>query len=179
MLRGAIIFIVSALAAMLQVGLFSGQPWPLPALSLPVILVVVLTSDFRLSDALVAAFGAGLVLDAVSSFPAGTMTVALGVLAVAADILFTRVFSNQTMPAVSGLQTAVFLAWVAEIAFARGVRAGLLGWPWSETVLMQSLPQMAVAVLAQVTLAVLLTVAMRRAGGLLASVVIVARPRRI
>ena len=176
--RRVLLVLAAVLLALLQAGLLSGLPRPLPYLNLPLIMAVLLVTDFRFGEAVLAAAAGGLVLDALSSFPAGILAASLVIAVVVADGLFTRVFTNQSLLAVASLQALVFLVWQGEIIVVRGLRATLLGWSWSEAGVLPAWNWLLTAVLVQTIAAVLLSRLGRRLGRLASSLVIVARPRK-
>lgn len=127
-----IIAVVSIWAVLLQASWVTLLPTRENLLFLPLVLVVFLITEFRKKDALFAAVVAGLVLDAISSMPAGVNTVLLVIGWLTADFLFHRVFTNQSALAITGLHAATFLAWTAGLVSIRLVRATLFGWNWTE-----------------------------------------------
>lgn len=103
-----IAIIAGFLLAAVNVGFFSALPWPLPLVSLPLAVALLLVQDFRLPDAIALTVAAGITTDAMEPGGIGFATFALlGAVTVAAA-LFTRILTNKSFFAHILLHTIAF-----------------------------------------------------------------------
>jgi len=128
MFRTVLAFFIAALLGIVEAGFVRALPDAWSPISLTLFYLVALVTDFRERDAYVAAVGAGLTLDALSSLPAGSHVLTLiGVVAVT-NFLFTHIFSHRSWTGTVGLNAAAFFLNAAALAFIRNFRAGFAGY---------------------------------------------------
>ncbi len=134
---GVAIAIVAAIAlTALQVGVVPALPAPYALLHLPLIAVVRELSVFRFKNAFAIAITTGLIIDLLTATAFGAETGILLLLTFVLMTLFTRVFTNSSLPALLALNTAGWLAMhavfflrsVITATFAGGDVGMLVGW---------------------------------------------------
>lgn len=102
-------FLAVALVA-LQTGYVAAFSTPFPLLSLPLIAIVSELSAFRFARAFTISAVSGLVIDLLVAPSFGAETGILLLLTLVLATLFTRVFTNSSLPALLALNTVGFLA---------------------------------------------------------------------
>jgi len=122
-----IVIAASASLAIVQASFVRALPAPWSGLELPLLLLTALIMRLRTNEAFVAAFVAGIVADALSSFAPGTRTLLSLLVALGAAALATRVFSHRSFFGVVGITSAAYLLQRAGMAGIRTVRAFLDG----------------------------------------------------
>ena len=159
-----IIAVLSAVmaAAVLEACFLYALPWPFSALRVTVMIVVGLIAGFRFGEGLAAAVLGGAILDMLSPEPAGSHLVAMVVMAVLLNVLFTRVLTNVSWPSFIGINAAAFLIFRALFAVIRITQdfftaSSVLTWPTAG-----DLTAFMAAMLLQVVMAALFQVAVRR-----------------
>lgn len=126
-----LIFIAAFAVGILQGSFVTALPHPLSSLQLPLVLLVGLVTLFRHRQALMAAFVAGITIDALSALPNGTHAVTLALLTVATIFLFNRVFTHHSWLGTVGLNAASYLLWQLAFVVVRVVRSVFSGVPYS------------------------------------------------
>jgi hypothetical protein len=155
------------LLAALQTGYVSAFPAPIALVQLPLIAIAAEISAFRFPRAFAIAAVSGILVDVVSpslSAETGILLVTTALLA----LLFTRVFTNSSLPALLALNTAGFLGLHAAFLLRDMAAATLSGDPialllgWDRV---WALVPGLVAQLATVLAATALVAGLRRAAG--------------
>ena len=120
--------LAAAAASVFHAGALTFGNSPLGLVNLWLIIAVGLVADFRLRRALIVAVVGGLTADSLSSLSPGITAIA-GVSAVLlAGILIVRVFTQQSVAAIVGLQAVAFVVfWLVLLASHAG-RLVLMGW---------------------------------------------------
>lgn len=105
------LFLIAAAvaAAIVHASFLSALPHPLSAIDPRLVLVVALITSFRFGDAAVAAAAAGLAADALSPLPFGVHALVSLAAAGTATFLFTRVFTNHSLPGVLGVNACAYV----------------------------------------------------------------------
>lgn len=120
-------FLAAALLGIVQAAFVSALPDAWASVSLPVILIVTYVMAFRDRNAFLAALGAGLTMDALSSLPTGSHTVTLLVVTAATIFLFTRIFSHRSWSGTVGLNVAAYTLSNVMLAVFGAIRASFNG----------------------------------------------------
>lgn len=179
MARHLLIVLLAAAFAVLQLGLGHLLPAGLVLVSPVLALILWLLMDARLVDALAAAVTAGLIADSVSSMPAGLATLSLLITLLLSAWLFSHVFTNLSLAAAFGLQTAAFICYQATWTVFRAVRFVTFGWSWGEAGILASWSQLLVGLLVQLlAMAALFWTARRLARFFSSALMFVSRPSR-
>ena len=123
------LILVAVAVGILQASFVAALPHPASSVDLPLILAVALVTNFRVTEAFIAAAASGLTIDILSSLPFGVNAALMLVLVVVTVGLFTRIFTHHTWLGTLGINVAVYaLSGVALIAL-RAVRATFIGFP--------------------------------------------------
>lgn len=120
--------LVAVAIGILQASFVAALPYPASSVDLPLILAVTLVTNFRLTEAFIAAAASGLAMDILSSLPFGVNAALMLVLVAVTVGLFTRIFTQHTWLGTLGINVAVYALSQASLVALRAVRATFIGF---------------------------------------------------
>ncbi|OGL73967.1 hypothetical protein A3C96_00140 [Candidatus Uhrbacteria bacterium RIFCSPHIGHO2_02_FULL_60_10] len=121
-------WILAVLAVVtLEVILAPFLPGPLRLLRPSLLLVMAAVTQFRFNKAVVGAVGIGLLADILAAVPGGGHVFGMVLTVIVMIVLFTRVLTNVSLPALAGLNAASFIVYYGTYLSFRVAQESLNG----------------------------------------------------
>lgn len=127
MYRTVALFFAAAALGIVQASFVLALPDTAAKVMTPLFMIVALVTAFRTRGAYVAAVGAGMTMDMLSSLPAGTNVVTLLAVTAVTVFLFHHVFSHRSWTGTVGLNIAAFIVAHVVLAILSTLRASIIG----------------------------------------------------